>query len=576
MKLEDELPLLLLFMHGEADARIALETASEQTLLWCQAFEGWLSEIRGRFKPTTYRTYLLAWKGFINHSQMMPYQINSSEVQAYIEYLSSTARLAPAILHWRLQILSSFYDWCTQQAIDPSCGPDFNLGAPHVWKKPKTKTRWELMSHEEAQALLDILRNEPWILCSREFAFFTCRLLLGISTRKLVHLKWGQIRADQEGRWIDLEDHIQPAALDDAAWQAIEDYLRAAGRLGPTRTPPPDAYIFAPLKNRHYDTNNLKAEDWDETRCVSTDSYLNTLRTYGLLIGIAPQKLSLPALRYTAISWWMIAGDSEEELARFLGWIKFYGNSEYIKNISAMTKEEQSNTFQARTPASLPVRLSGCRNWDHSIKHGFYANSQPPEDLNAILAEEGGGIDQEIQGMRVLERRLVSQQGKHEAGAVLAGLLDMTSNTAAFIGKLIQAEKQLAQENKTEQAAEQELERLRVYALENGMELDVEAVRAEAHKSNAGMDLTNRRLMEEIAATQLVIRRAFNIGVESEDPKELLRMTTIYGYACLRLAKLLKTQVHQCGRLGDYLDRERERARIDALEELMDWDEERE
>jgi integrase len=93
------------------------------------------------------------------------------------------------------------------------------------------------------------LKHDPWLLSKRDYAFFLCRLWMGVPFKALQQLKWGQIQVQEDGAWVDWGPGKRSTCLPEEAWQAILDYLQAAGRIGEQRPQgmSPEAYIFAPL-----------------------------------------------------------------------------------------------------------------------------------------------------------------------------------------------------------------------------------------------------------------------------------------------------------------------------------------
>ena len=70
------------------------------------------------------------------------------------------------------------------------------------------------------------------------------------------------------------------------------------------------------------------------------------------------------------------------------------------------------------------------------------------------------------------------------------------------------------------------------------------------------MSAASARLTEEIASTRLVLRRLYNLAMETRDAEALMRYTEKYGQGCTRLARLLKAEKDMQGRAADMLMQE--------------------
>ena len=75
-------------------------------------------------------------------------------------------------------------------------------------------------------------------------------------------------------------------------------------------------------------------------------------------------------------------------------------------------------------------------------------------------------------------------------------------------------------------------------------------------ESDPEMSAASARLTEEIASTRLVLRRLYNLAMETRDAEALMRYTEKYGQGCTRLARLLKAEKDMQGRAADMLMQE--------------------
>ena len=82
--------------------------------------------------------------------------------------------------------------------------------------------------------------------------------------------------------------------------------------------------------------------------------------------------------------------------------------------------------------------------------------------------------------------------------------------------------------------------------------------------------LSNRRLVEEIAAVRYSLRRVLALALESEDTAEYVHLVEIYGNGCLRLVRLLKREGRELDRLESYV-RELVDAARKEIPKLFGW-----
>jgi hypothetical protein len=95
--------------------------------------------------------------------------------------------------------------------------------------------------------------------------------------------------------------------------EAVVEWLRVSGRLEGMRE---ESYVFTPLRypgragtlemhqgklHARREFNGSRAEDWREDKPLSSDQLLRNLKLYGRKAGIGEEKLTLMALRRTAV-----------------------------------------------------------------------------------------------------------------------------------------------------------------------------------------------------------------------------------------------------------------------------------
>jgi hypothetical protein len=202
------------------------------------------------------------------------------------------------------------------------------------------------------------------------------------------------------------------------------------------------------------------------------------------------------------------------------------------------------------------------------MRHGLYARSQPLREVEEILAEGRRGLDEEFEGLRMLARGLLNRQAEAASRTEETDLMAAYTRAAHWLGELRKAEELLQRPEQEDEWVEQTLEALSNAFERLGEEVGVERLRAEALGEDPEMGGARRQLSEEIASTRLVLRRTIRLASETQDAREQVRLTDLYGSGCMRLAKLLKAGRGETGRIKAYLDRTRREAIRDAMKEL--------
>ena len=315
--------------------------------------------------------------------------------------------------------------------------------------------------------------------------------------------------------------------------RAIVDYLRAAGRLEGMRA---EAYIFAPLADPLRREAPEKAEDWDDSRYLVTRQFNGVLKTYGRLAGIPDEKLTLQALRHTAAMLRMEAGDSVEAIQAFLKHSALSYTKYYLKLLPLPPREEAQLRDLANDPPQLPERKAPQFQPGDNVTHGLYAQKQPAEEIAAILAEDIQGMSQEIAMLRALCRGIMEMQNQAENAAQVARLADAYTLAATRLAEMIQAERQSQESRPEESSGEAILAMLVRVSQQLGEDIDIDTARERALASDPQYGAA-WRLVEEIAATRLALRRVFHLAMETQELAERVHLTEVYGRGCARLAR---------------------------------------
>jgi site-specific recombinase XerD len=566
----EAIPTLLEFMLGEK-AATAERWASERLRAWCAAFDEWLAERKGKNHRATYTHFRKAWKRLLGRCGKAPWEVTVEDVQGLAQWLEGQGYGGNTIRR-ELGCLERFYEWCGERGIDPQCEADFNPAGGVRKPRKKNYSSSQALRAEEARGLLAVLKRDPCSLSRRDYAFFLARLEVGVPLRDLKELKWGQIRQEGGEAWVDWGGERGVELLPAAAWEAMVDYLEAAGRLAGMRA---EAYVFAPLQDIL--GKGEKAEDWNEGRPLSNEQIERILKIYGRQAGIAERKLTLLALRHTAALLRVEAGDSAEEIQAFMGRSELYDTRRYLRRMEeAMAREGEEtedgggldtggyrtggyrtagqrtlySTDEARGAETAVRRRTG----GHPPTHGFTRKSQPPEEVRAMLAEGKRGLEDEIDGMRWLGRRLLAMPADCNDPRELEDLMGAYGLAAARTGELLRYEKELGKRSKLDGWVEEIEAAAERMAAERGGEMGEGERKAEEGEEETGDGgWAVGRLVEEIAALRVVLRRSFGMAMASQETKAILRLVELYGRGCMRLARLLKLEGGQASEREEQL-----------------------
>ena len=562
---EEHIPTLIRLMYGERAGMVSRD-ASPRLKRWCAAFEAWLLYRLERSSREARR----AWKGLLGLIPKAPWEITEADVEQYAAFLQARA-YANSTIKQRLREVERFYERCDQHRLDGEDATIFNpaVGVP----KPRVEQYGEshTLSAAEARQLLAAVSSDDSILSRRDYAFFLARLLLGVRLKYLLELKWGQIQQGEEQAWVvwDKGD-AQRMRLPEAVWGAIQSYLQSSGRLEGIQ---PEEYIFAPLADPLHQEASGKAEDWNGRRAIHERTMTKHLKRFGRLAGIPEEKLKLATLRHTASLLRLEAGDDPGQIQEFLHRSSLNGTHKYLANLvgeqdstldqatpqgeAREVAERSGDETQQAAPARKPHRFEP---WE-SMTHGLYARSQPPEELAAMLAENVQGLEQEIEGLRLLNRALFEMFDLAGTNQEQAQLAEVSARSETRLAEMVQAKKQLAESHKGDDQEVWLRKRLEKLAHDLGSNL------LDWGAPGAG-DAPTGELAEGIARLRLGLRRIFGMAMETENFRERLRYADLYGVNCIKLVKLLRAQTRAQGNLGDWWRVTVDQALKEAVKEM--------
>jgi site-specific recombinase XerC len=524
-----DIPLLFTFYFGDS-ASSAQRGASRRFKKWSRGFDQWVAELRQNHSKYTLRHVLLAWRRLVRQCGKMPWQLTPADIDHHITWLKQEG-YAVSTVNGSIGIIAGFYQWCDEQHVDSACPPGFNpaKGASRTSRIPYAGV--SMWPREELDAFLCLVQRDSSPLAKRDYAFFLARLSLGVPLKSLQRLTWGQVEQDAAGAWVRWRMDGERVRLPEDVWQAVTDYLRISGRLDGMVAA---SYIFAPHVQPVVEGSDGKAVDWLEAKPLSNSALISSLKLYGRQLGIPELRLTLMALRRTAIRLRLDQGESLEGMQVFMDTREKIKSTKY--RLARLPGLPQGDLFAGHLQESdtpLPVRQTRLLQGGEGTTHGFYARRKDKQAVGAVLAENIQGMDQEIACLRNLMRLLLERAGDE------ARLMDTYLQAAQRLGVLVSAGKS-AHKGEMDTWAEEVLSMADRFAAENGSPPISPRVREEALGISPAGDEAVGVVTEEIATIRWLLRNVYKRAMQGVDNREYLILVDLYGTGCVRLARLLK------------------------------------
>ena len=317
-------------------------------------------------------------------------------------------------------------------------------------------------------------------------------------------------------------------------------------------------YIFAPLANPLKEGPHDIPSAWAEGVCLSREAARFSLKRYGRRLGIPTEKLTLRALHRTATRLRLDEGYTMGQMKAFLvSTEKPHRIGSRLRRLPSLPSESDDVAEPAASiQPPLPSRsLHRIQSADVHV-HGFAARSHPLQAVAAVIAEDIEGIDEELAGLRSLARSLLDPPRAMRKAANAADWVDAYTLAASRLALMIKTDEKLSQPPEDPDRADWVRRYLRM--LDNLAEHIGEPpfspeILAEVYGSGSDLELTDRRLAEEIAATRYVLRNTLALASSALKPAAYLRLVDVYGQGCVRLVRLLKAASRDQDRLVAYL-----------------------
>jgi site-specific recombinase XerD len=508
---------------------------------------------------------IVPWKRLLASCGKMPWQITTQDVRVYLDGLGASG-YAGATIHEHRRYLGSFYNWCQAQALG---GLEYNP----VEKVPKPKfNRYKniaCLSVMEARRLLAALRSDDTPLGKRDYAFFLARLMLGVRSKYLLSLKWGQIEVEDEQAWVTWQEgEPNRAPIPEDVWEALQSWLESSGRSEHMQ---PDDYIFVSLADPLHWEGCGRAEEWNQGEPIKHRGMLRHLKKFGRLAGIPEEKLTLTALRHTSVMLRMEAGGDIVQIQEFLGSRSKEWTSRYLNVLAALPEgpvgwssevgESGETSPEGKVISSESEHEAPHRKRWKKIKHGLYARQGPEEEIAVIMAENIEGLEEELNGLQRLNQELFESFDLAESNQELARLVEVSGRSEARLAELVKANKELS---KRERKGDEEGElRTRLEKLAHDLGSSLE----EWGAPGTG-ETRQSEQAQSIARLRLGLRRILAMMEGEQGISARVRYTDLYGKTCVKLARLLRLQATGEGSLFTWWREAVDEALQDVVEEL--------
>jgi len=254
---------------------------------------------------------------FFDHAEKHPAEATPLDVQEWIDHLEERG-LSSGTVYGYASRLSSWYKWAS---ADERLGAVVN-GNPVILARPKAPKAYsniQALTDEEAQSLLDAVpRDTP--TGKRDYAMLLFHLFTGHRRAEVARLAWGDLKHNGtltvtfRVKGGDYES--EEVAL--ICWNALQDYLSAAGRLE-GMTPATPLWVG-------HGYNNKGEEP------LSSHALVKNFKRYAMNAGLGD--IHLHQLRHTGAAW--VADDTGDltKVQTFLGHKNLATTRVYVKNVT--------------------------------------------------------------------------------------------------------------------------------------------------------------------------------------------------------------------------------------------------
>lgn len=272
-----------------------------------RAFHQWMTELSS---SNTRRAYTRAWSDLLRHAGKHPWEITCSDLRDWVDDLSKRpcgkkTGYSSATINQYIAAVSSFYRFAIERC--PIVTGDGRERPLHTGPNPAlavqrpNNTGFRRANYLDADALTAILAVIPrhTVQGLRDLALFLGYILTGRRNTEWRCLRWGDITHHNTAihhTWNGKGKESQRHELAPPVWDAIRNYLRAAGRLNNIQ---PGDYVFVPLNDRAAHLPNVPSDEWTRSRPLSLGHVNRLLKKYARRAGLDPANVTVHTLRHS-------------------------------------------------------------------------------------------------------------------------------------------------------------------------------------------------------------------------------------------------------------------------------------
>lgn len=316
---------------------------AELDRLWAKAFEEWLERTpkTGAPRPAATReAYSQAWADLRAFNRKHPRHMDGLDIREWAEDLRSRPidplvagglvrsgrrqpgqlGLSPSTVNQYLAGVSSFYSYCQTYEVRTADGravrlyDGLNPAKSQMVTRPRAKRfgqevtwldREQLTTLKNcirsAATLADleagVARDVSTLVELRDFAMFSTYIMTGARNREVRTWQWKDLIRKGNKMYFAWANKGKDGEkeLPEPCWQAVQDYLRLAGRLDGMQ---PEDYIFCASRPRRVDGAAAVAT-WCREQPLSPQEVNRSLRKYCRRSGIQDVAVHVHSLRHS-------------------------------------------------------------------------------------------------------------------------------------------------------------------------------------------------------------------------------------------------------------------------------------
>lgn len=270
---------------------------------WMSVRRDWLDSRRS---PNTRRSYEYALQAFLQAVGKPPGEATRADAMAWMREMERRGLTRTTIVQ-RLAAVSSFYEFAASMGLD--------LGNPvrGLSEKVAPYGNAVFLNVEQVRAILRS-PDRRTVRGKRDYALLLFFIATGRRNSEVRRLRWGDF--DEVGgrvfyHWSG-KGKERRDELPRVVWEAILDYLRAAGRM-----PMEDGdFIFTALSD--VATRLPTVREWDGNRPLSAQQVGKIVKRHARLAGLDERNIHPHTLRHTAAMLRREVGDDVLIISKFL------------------------------------------------------------------------------------------------------------------------------------------------------------------------------------------------------------------------------------------------------------------